>query len=81
MAKPRRVSAPLVTSAPTLRYQETQNVPGFPRPRGEETASHAEELKNILRMSLQKLETSLDSPHAATLEELIAVSITRMGFS
>ena len=47
----------------------------------EDTATHAEELKNLLRAFLQKLGTPPDSPHSATLQDLIAASAQRMGFS
>lgn len=47
----------------------------------EDTATHAEELKNLLRVSLQSSGTPLDSLHAATLQDLIAAKIQRMGFS
>lgn len=45
----------------------------------EEVPTHAEELKHILRASLQKLGISLESLHS--LEDLVAASTQRMGFS
>lgn len=47
----------------------------------EETATHAEELKKILRVFLQKLGGPSDSLHTATLQDLITASTQRMGFS
>lgn len=47
----------------------------------EDTATHAEELKNLLRASLQTSEILPDSLRAATLQDLIAAGIQRMGFS
>ena len=47
----------------------------------EDTATHAEELKSLLQDFLPKLGTPPDSLHSATLQDLIAASIQRMGFS
>lgn len=47
----------------------------------EDTATHAEELKSLLQDFLPKLGAPPDSLHAATLQDLIAAGIQRMGFS
>jgi hypothetical protein len=47
----------------------------------ENTATHAEELKNLLSASLQTSGTPPDPLHPATLQELIAAGVQRMGFS
>ena len=45
----------------------------------EEVPAHAEELKNILRASLQEIGSSQESLHS--LQEFVAASTQRMGFS
>jgi len=45
----------------------------------EEVPTYAEELKSILRVSVQKLGVSLESLHS--LQDLVAASTQRMGFS
>lgn len=47
----------------------------------EERATHTEELKNMLRVFLEKLGAPPDSLHSATLQDLIAAGTQRMGFS
>jgi hypothetical protein len=47
----------------------------------EETATHADELKSLLQDFLQKFGAPPDSLHSATLQDLIAASAQRMGFS
>lgn len=43
----------------------------------EERATHMEELKNMLRVFLQKLGTPPDSLHSATLQDLIASALSK----
>lgn len=47
----------------------------------EDTATHADELKSLLQDFLSKLGGPPDSLHSATLQDLIAAGIQRMGFS
>ncbi len=47
----------------------------------EDTATHAEELKNLLRASLQTSGTPSDSLHSASLQDLITAGLQRMGFT
>lgn len=47
----------------------------------EDIATHAEELKNLLRSFLPKLGVPLDSMHSATLQDLIKFGTDRMGFA
>jgi hypothetical protein len=47
----------------------------------EDTATHADELKNLLQDFLPKLGGPTDSLHTATLHDLIAAGTQRMGFT
>jgi len=47
----------------------------------EDNPTHAEELKSLLLTFLQKLGSSPDLLHSASLQDLIAANIQRMGFS
>lgn len=47
----------------------------------EDTATHADELKSLLQDFLPKLKTPPDSLHSASLQDLIAAGIQRMGFT